>query len=208
MVALLAAGVLLAACTAPDDPADADASEETSIVLADGYELGGYNPVAGYGAAGDAKMYDGLVRLVGGEGMPTFEPALATAVPVPNEDATVWTATLRPGVTFSDGSTFDADDVVATYQAILDPASASEARTSYEMISEVVAVDETTVEFRLAYPYAPFLTKLLIGVVPAEAVATPGLAAESTLNTAPIGTGPYTLVDLSPDRAVFEANED
>lgn len=208
VVALLAAGVLLAACTAPDDPADADASEETSIVLADGYELGGYNPVAGYGAAGDAKMYDGLVRLVGGEGMPTFEPALATAVPVPNEDATVWTATLRPGVTFSDGSTFDADDVVATYQAILDPASASEARTSYEMISEVVAVDETTVEFHLAYPYAPFLTKLLIGVVPAEAVAAPGLAAESTLNTAPIGTGPYTLVDLSPDRAVFEANED
>lgn len=208
MVGLLAAGALLAACSAPDGSAGADTQDSPSLVLADGYELGGYNPVAGYGAAGDAKMYDGLVRLAGGEGMPTFEPALATAVPVPNEDASVWTATLRPGVTFSDGSTFDAQDVVATYEAILDPASASEARTSFEMISEVVAVDESTVEFRLAYPYAPFLTKLLIGVVPAEAVATPGLAAESTLNTAPIGTGPYTLVDLSPDRAVFEANED
>ncbi|WP_217995615.1 ABC transporter substrate-binding protein [Sanguibacter suarezii] len=208
VVGLLAAGALLAACSAPDGSAGADTQDSPSLVLADGYELGGYNPVAGYGAAGDAKMYDGLVRLAGGEGMPTFEPALATAVPVPNEDASVWTATLRPGVTFSDGSTFDAQDVVATYEAILDPASASEARTSFEMISEVVAVDESTVEFRLAYPYAPFLTKLLIGVVPAEAVATPGLAAESTLNTAPIGTGPYTLVDLSPDRAVFEANED
>lgn len=208
VVGLLAAGALLVACSAPDGSAGADTQDSTSLVLADGYELGGYNPVAGYGAAGDATMYDGLVRLVGGEGMPTFEPALATAVPVPNEDASVWTATLRPGVTFSDGSTFDAQDVVATYEAILDPASASEARTSFEMISEVVAVDESTVEFRLAYPYAPFLTKLLIGVVPAEAVATPGLAAESTLNTAPIGTGPYTLVDLSPDRAIFEANED
>ncbi len=35
------------------------------------------------------------------------EPALATACE-PNEDLTVWTCTLREGVTFHDGSTFDA----------------------------------------------------------------------------------------------------
>lgn len=206
LAGLTTVGLLLAACAAPGG--QADGPDETALVLADGYELGGYNPVAGYGAAGDAKMYDGLLRLTGGDGMPGFEPALATALPVPNADGTVWTASLRPGVTFSDGSAFDSADVVATYQAILDPASASEARTSYEMLSEVVAIDESTVEFRLAYPYAPFLTKLLVGMVPSEAVATPGPAAESSLNTQPVGTGPYTLVDLSPDRAVLEANED
>ncbi|MDF3312590.1 ABC transporter substrate-binding protein [Rhodococcus sp. T2V] len=199
-----AATLILAGCGAPSSSGGGGGDE---LVLADGYELGGYNPIAGYGPAGDAKMYDGLVRLTGGDGMPGFEPALATQVPTPNADVTVWTATLRDGVRFSDGTDFGAEDVVATYRAILDTASASEAKSSFEMIDEVVAVDESTVQFRLAYPYTPFLTKLLIGVVPSEAVATPGLAAESALNTNPIGTGPYRLMSLSPDRAVFEVND-
>lgn len=208
LVTALGAVLALTACTAPGGDADATSSGDDALVLADGYELGGYNPVAGFGAAGEAKMYDGLVRLTGGEGMPGFEPALAAELPTADEDATVWTVKTRPGVTFSDGSTFGPEDVVATYEAILDPASASEARSSFDMIEEVVQTGEDTVEFHLAYPYAPLLTKMLIGVVPSEAVATPGLAAESSLNTEPIGTGPYTLVDLSPDRAVLEANED
>ena len=42
------------------------------------------------------------------------EPALATAC-TPNEDLTVWTCTLREGVTFHDGSALDANDVVMSY---------------------------------------------------------------------------------------------
>ena len=42
------------------------------------------------------------------------EPSLATAC-TPNEDLTVWTCTLREGVTFHDGSTLDANDVVMSY---------------------------------------------------------------------------------------------
>ena len=45
-------------------------------------------------------------------------------------------------------------------------------RSSYDMISDVVAVDDNTVEFRLAYSYAPLLTKMLIGMVPSESLAT------------------------------------
>ncbi|MDV6301008.1 MULTISPECIES: ABC transporter substrate-binding protein [Rhodococcus] len=203
-VVAIACVLSVSACTAPSQSGAASAD---ALVLADGYELGGFNPVAGYGAAGEAKMYDGLVRIGGGDGLPPLEPGLAVEIPTANDDATVWTATLREGVVFSDGSAFDAADVVATYEAILDPASASEARSSFDMIDEVVAIDDSTVEFRLAYSYAPFPTKLLIGIVPSEAVAEPGLAAESPLNRAPVGTGPYVLVDLSPDRAEFEAND-
>ncbi|MEU7632185.1 ABC transporter substrate-binding protein [Nocardia sp. NPDC049220] len=178
-----------------------------SIVLADAYDLGGYNPIGGYGAAGESKFYDGLLRLSGGTAMPTLEPALAARVPAADPTSTQWTVTLRQGVRFSDGSSFDAADVVATYRAILDPASASEIRTSLEMIDRVDATDPVTVRFTLRYPYAAFPVKLLIGIVPSESVATPGPAAESSLNTAPIGTGPYRLTSLSPDRVVLEANE-
>ena len=206
VVAAAVGALALTSCSAPTDPAAASA--DAGIVLADGHELGGYNPVAGFGSAGEAKMYDGLLRLDGAPGLPGFEPALAAELTTPNADATVWTVPLRESVTFSDGSTFEAADVVATYEAIEDPASASEVRSSFDMITSVVELDPHTVEFRLAHPYAAFETKLLIGIAASEALAEPGLAAESELNTAPVGTGPYKLVDLTPDRAVFEANED
>lgn len=46
-------------------------------------------------------------------------PALATECS-PNADSTVWTCTLREGVLFHDGSSFDANDVVATWAAGID----------------------------------------------------------------------------------------
>ena len=45
-----------------------------------------------------------------------MQPALAETWES-NEDGTVWTFHLRPGVTFHDGSTFDANDVVTTFMA-------------------------------------------------------------------------------------------
>lgn len=50
------------------------------------------------------------------------EPALATSC-TPNDDLTVWTCTLRDGVTFHDGSTLDASDVVLSYAAQWDKRS-------------------------------------------------------------------------------------
>jgi ABC-type transport system substrate-binding protein len=49
-------------------------------------------------------------------------PELATGC-TPNDDSTVWTCTLREGVTFHDGSTFDANDVVVSWAAGIDAAN-------------------------------------------------------------------------------------
>lgn len=49
-------------------------------------------------------------------------PELATACTA-NADSTVWTCTLREGVTFHDGSTFDANDVVVSWAAGIDAAN-------------------------------------------------------------------------------------
>jgi peptide/nickel transport system substrate-binding protein len=46
-------------------------------------------------------------------------PALAESWEA-NEDASEWTFTLRQGVTFHNGATFDANDVIATYAALWD----------------------------------------------------------------------------------------
>ena len=50
------------------------------------------------------------------------QPTLATECTA-NEDATVWTCTLREGVTFHDGSTVDANDVVRSWDAGVNAAS-------------------------------------------------------------------------------------
>ena len=55
------------------------------------------------------------------EGLYGYEIGGTAAVPVlaekcePNAEFTSWTCTLRSGVTFHDGATFDADDVVASF---------------------------------------------------------------------------------------------
>ncbi len=54
-------------------------------------------------------------------GTATF-PVLAE-VCEPNEDLTVWTCTLRQDVVFSDGTTFDANDVMTTFSANADVTS-------------------------------------------------------------------------------------
>ncbi|MBB3674856.1 ABC transporter substrate-binding protein [Modestobacter versicolor] len=201
----LAALAVLTGCTAPGSAGD-DPAEVARLVLADAYEPEAFNPVAGHGETGASKVYDGLVRLAGGSGLPELEPALAAELPSADAAGTTWTVPLREGVRFSDGTTFGAEDVVATYRAVLDPVLASPIATNYAMVAEVTAPDPLTVQFRLAYPYAPFPTKLLLGIAPAEALATPGPAEESPLNTEPVGTGPYLLAERRGDRTVYTAN--
>jgi ABC-type transport system substrate-binding protein len=50
------------------------------------------------------------------------KPGLATGCE-PNDDLTVWTCTLRDGVKFHDGSTLDANDVIASWSVGLDASS-------------------------------------------------------------------------------------
>ncbi|HEU5474526.1 MAG TPA: ABC transporter substrate-binding protein [Actinophytocola sp.] len=189
-VALLAAlcGVT-AACTAdPPSPASGDPAG-TSLVLAVADEPATLHPLAGFAEHGAAKLYDGLVehRANG-----SLRPALAERMPEPAPDGRSWTARLRTGVTFSDGSNFDAKDVVGTYRALLDPAFASSVRQRFPMLTGVSQVDSTTVRFDLAQPYAPFDELLVLGIVPSESLATPGPVAASAT---PPGTGPYRLTD-------------
>lgn len=136
---LLTFSLVLAGCAAPTPTAPMTADAHSALVLADAFELGGFNPISGYGELGTSPLYDGLMALesTGPDTLPRLVPALASAAPEPNADLTVWTVPLRSGVRFHDGSTFDAADVVATYQAVLDPANASPIASSFDMLASV-----------------------------------------------------------------------
>ena len=83
----------------------------------------------------------GLVRR--GKDM-TVEPALATSWE-PIGEGEGWRFTLRQGVTFQDGAAFNADDVMFSYQRASD--EASDTRSWFAPVREVVKVDDYTVDF-------------------------------------------------------------
>lgn len=210
LAATLAISLAAGACTPARPSGNGSGSGNgEGIVLADSQDLGHYNPVAGYAQLGVSPVYEGLLRPTADDdrSVPTLTPALAAAQPTADATASTWTVTLREDVRFTDGSTFDAEDVAATYRAVLDPGSASEIAGSLQMIDTVTATDPHTVTFRLKHSYADFPTKLLLGIAPSEKL-TGGPATESSLNRNPVGTGPYRLSELSPTRAVFTANAD
>ena len=91
-------------------------------------------------------VYEGLVRR--GKDM-TVEPALATSwEPIGNGEG--WRFTLRQGVTFQDGAEFNADDVIFSYERASN--EASDTRSWFAPVSEVVKVDDFTVDFMTSAP--------------------------------------------------------
>jgi ABC-type dipeptide transport system, periplasmic component len=174
-------------------------------VLADAYEDESLHPLMGYATDGASKIFDGLIRH---DAQRVVQPALATEVPEASADGRSYTVRLRDEVSFHDGSSFGAEDVVATYRTLLDPESVSPLTTEYAMISKVEQVDDMTVRFDLAFPYAPFPHKLVLGIVPSEAVAGGGALEGSSFNSAPIGTGPFRLAEWRKgERMILESNE-
>jgi ABC-type transport system substrate-binding protein len=93
----------------------ASASDPETVVLTQGAEpIGVYcaDETDGESLRACEQAMEGLYGYeVGGTDV---VPALATGCE-PNDDGTVWTCALREGVTFHDGSTFEAEDVVLSY---------------------------------------------------------------------------------------------
>ena len=122
-------------------------------------------------------------------------------------DLMEWTFRLRSGLVFHDGSPCAAKDVVATFTAILDPKTASPARTNIGPVATVTAADERTVVFKLSAAYADLPVALAYTnakIVPA-AVAAGNL---DSLSRTANGTGPFKLVSYEPDRQVVVARND
>ncbi|MCH4562080.1 ABC transporter substrate-binding protein [Halomonas sp. EGI 63088] len=111
-------------------------------------------------------------------------------------DDNTWRFHLRQGVTFSDGSSFDAEDVKHSFaRAMSDQISCEIARYYSGMEITPAIVDEHTIDFTAepAQPIMPLLMSLLT-IVPSE---TP---VEFTRE--PIGTGPYTLAEWNPGQNI------
>jgi peptide/nickel transport system substrate-binding protein len=146
-------------------------------------------------------IYEPLVSL---EDNGAFKPSLAERWVV-SEDARTWTFTLRRGVTFHNGSTLRAGDVVASIRRALDPAIGGAFGTqgvlaTYLGTAEVKALDEATVRIVTAEPMAD-----LLDLVAAILIGPEGALAD--LPRSYVGTGPYRVAALSNERVDLRAHD-
>jgi peptide/nickel transport system substrate-binding protein len=151
-----------------------------------------------------ALIFSGLTRL-DGEGRPF--PDLAERWEI-SPDGRAYTFHLRQGVVWHDGDSFDADDVVFTY-GLLKSNSLPSAPALARVLAEatVSRADALTVRIELAQPYAPLPAYLGLGILPRHLLEAQGGALfDSPFNQRPVGTGPYRLDELTPERAVLSAN--
>lgn len=152
---------------------------------------------------GDEYIYDNLVfnGLTRMREDLSVEPDLAERWSY-SEDLKRWTFTLRRGVLFHNGHEMVADDVVAFFKRLRDPANAAPSRSNYEMIADMSAPDPYTVVFELSYPYGGFadiLSDRQVKIIPRDAYAD--------MATKPIGTGPFMFQSYTPgDRVVLVKN--
>jgi peptide/nickel transport system substrate-binding protein len=135
-----------------------------------------------------------------------FEPALATDWEI-SDDQLTWTFTLREGVTWHDGSDFTADDVVYSYERIMDPDTGAANAFRFASVESVTAVDELTVEITLTEP-SPNLLANIAGFK-GMAIIPSGAADELELERDANGTGPFRFVDWADGSHItLEANPD
>ncbi|MFG2146811.1 ABC transporter substrate-binding protein [Streptomyces sp. NPDC048696] len=193
--------VAVAACSNPGGGRSSGAKDSAVVGIA--YEPETLSPLLGYGKDGNSKIFDGLLTQ---DAEMRLKPALAVALPEVSADRLTYTYKLRKGVKFSDGQPFTAKDVVFTYTTILDPKTNNPSKGELDAVKEVRASGDDTVVFTLKYPYAPFAQRTVLPIVP-EHVAGRQDVNSGAFSTAPVGTGPYTLVKWSRNEKItFRAN--
>ena len=203
------AGVLLAGCGSSGDSKTTTTTDTTKPVrggtLTVGMITGGVAetlntlvPVANVDGMRCLQLFDPLVGYEANDANTgvVLVPALATKWE-PNATATVWTLTLRDGVTFHNGAAFSADDVVYTFGLWSDPATVPGASLAGVVdFKGVKKVDSLTVSIPLLVPLAEFPSMLSFS---ASGIVQKGTTAKD-LSTKPIGTGPFMFKSFVPGK--------
>jgi len=138
----------------------------------------------------DSFMTDPLV-VVAPDG--SFQPGLAASWDIA-PDAKTFVMHLKSGVTFQDGTPFNAAAVVYNIERTMAPETASaQLATEIGPLDKVEAVDDLTVKFTYKQPWVSFLTAMSKAPMWSPTAAKASTPQEFDKHL--VGTGPFQLVD-------------
>lgn len=152
----------------------------------------------------NALVYSGLVRYDKNLGI---EGDLAESWDISPDDLII-TFHLRRDVKWHDGAPFTAEDVLFTYQLLVDPKTPTAYAERYRQVAKAEVLDPYT--FRVTYekPLASALISWGMAIHPKHLLENQDIS-KSPLTSHPIGTGPFRFVEWRRgERIVVEANPD
>ncbi len=204
LAGMLSLAVLATACAPPSQDSGDSASGGTVVVARSG-DIDNLDPhlaTAFQTIEALELVYDTLFEL---DPDLTVVPGLAESWEY-SDDGMTLTMSLREGVTFHDGDTFDSADVKASIERILDEATGAVVRTNLLSIADVQTPDEQTVVLELSEPDGTLpsaFTSTNTAMVSAAALEA------GTVDNEPNGTGPFVFDDWRQGEALsLTANED
>ena len=131
-----------------------------------------------------------------------------------SEDLTSITWKLTEGILWSDGTPLTAADVVFTGEYCMNEEAGCQQVANFADIESIEAVDDLTIKITFGvpkpFPYGAFVSQTGPIIQAAQFADCLGAANQACTeqNFAPIGTGPFTIVDFrTNDVVVYEANE-
>ena len=146
-----------------------------------------------------SNIFEGLTRF-GSDG--AVLPGLAKSWDI-SEDGTVYTFKLHSGVTFHDGTSFEASDVVFSLDRARAEDSTNAQKALFNGIESVEAVDATTVKVTLSAPQGNFLFNMAWG----DAVIVAPESIEDIKNN-PVGTGAFTFSEWRQGESISLVRND
>ena len=145
-------------------------------------------------------VYDTLVQPAADLSM---EPALAESWDISDDNLT-WTFHLRQGVKFQNGRDLVADDVVYSFNRVINEGLNG---WRFGAVDTITAPDDSTVVITLTQPSPNLLVS--IGGFKGMAIIPQEIVDDGSIATHPVGTGPFRFVSQSPDQGiVLEKNPD
>ncbi|MGH3749752.1 MAG: ABC transporter substrate-binding protein, partial [Micromonosporaceae bacterium] len=111
-------------------------------------------------------------------------------------DDVTYEVKLRSGVQFHDGSTLTAEDVVFSFQRMMDEKTAASSAPLLGLVDSVTAVSSTTVVFRLKEPDVAF--PFALAAPPSTIVSKKWMESGVDPMTQVMGTGPFKFVARIP----------
>ncbi|MEM1370471.1 MAG: ABC transporter substrate-binding protein, partial [Cyanobacteria bacterium P01_H01_bin.15] len=207
---LIAASLCLTiACTptpTPDSGGPESVGDSNRVAIGTTLKVRTLDPADTYEIAGLNILYNVSETLYTYElGTAELVPLLAAEMPTVSDDALTYTIPLKEGITFQDGSPFNAEAMKFSLDRFIENGGKPSFLLA-DLVAETAAIADYTLEVTLNQPFAAFPSLLAFPGTAAVPPSAYEIGAGAFNTDGLVGTGPYQLASFSEEAIKLDPN--